>query len=56
MKIAETDEFEAFELVKDSSDAVGFVYGNHDIGMDRTQCLQVIAALQHFIETGELPE
>jgi hypothetical protein len=55
MRIEETAEFQAFDLVQDG-DTFAFEYHQHNIGFDREQARQILAALQHIVDTGEVPE
>lgn len=56
MKIEETLNFEAFELV-DDGETISFWYKNKNvIGIDREQAKQLRNILNHWLEEGELPE
>lgn len=56
MRIKETANFEAFEVVDEGGEVFAFVYNQHEIGFDVEQAAQLIDVLQHIIDTGEVPE
>lgn len=60
MKLSETENVEVVEVVIEPSvDGTGVlaVWCMGDgVGLDRTTAAELMPILQHFIETGELPE
>ena len=60
MKIKETEncwEVEAYvDELEDDTKVILFSLGISEVGFDKEQSIEVVKILQHFIETGELPE
>ena len=60
MIIKETEncyEVEAYvDELEDDTKVILFSLGMTEVGFDKEQSIEVVKILQHFIETGELPE
>ncbi len=59
MKLSETENVESLELsIQPSilSDCLGLWSNGHGIVFDQQTAAEFLPILQHFIETGELPE